>query len=105
MLKLQKRILIHELGHAIGLIHEQSRPDRDRYVHILFDNIVPGKEKNFDRFTDADVDTMGISYDYRSVMHYGSSVSCYHFFVVYVVNSNSTPCNKQVILTVVKVTT
>ena len=59
---------IHEIGHAIGLWHEQSREDRDLFVRIEFANIISGFEHNFDQHI-TDGDDVG-NYDYRSIMHY-----------------------------------
>ena len=63
--------VIHELGHAIGLFHEHTRTDRDNFITVLWENILDGKDFNFD-IMDAGADDLG-SYDYDSVMHYGST--------------------------------
>lgn len=59
---------IHEIGHTIGLWHEQSREDRDSFVSINFANIDPAMVHNFDQHI-SDGDDIG-AYDYGSIMHY-----------------------------------
>ena len=63
-------IVVHELGHAIGFYHEHTRPDRDEYVEIKWENIREGKEHNFDKMEPWAVRTLGYGYDYESIMHY-----------------------------------
>ena len=59
---------IHEIGHTIGIWHEQSREDRDNFIQIVFSNIQPANRHNFDQHI-TDGDDIG-PYDYGSIMHY-----------------------------------
>ncbi|ODM99660.1 Meprin A subunit beta [Orchesella cincta] len=62
--------VMHEMIHALGLDHEQSRPDRDDYVDILWDNIDFGEEYNFQMVNKSK--TFGVPYNTNSIMHYDS---------------------------------
>ncbi|GJQ74579.1 hypothetical protein Trydic_g21440 [Trypoxylus dichotomus] len=63
-------IIIHEFLHAAGFYHEQSSTERDEYVRIMWENITPGTEHNFDKYESDIITNFGEPYDYQSVMHY-----------------------------------
>ena len=64
----------HEIIHAIGFYHEQSRTDRDEYVKINLENVKKRSKHNFKKY----IQRRGHSgidigpYDYNSIMHYSS---------------------------------
>ncbi|OWR54819.1 zinc metalloproteinase nas-13 [Danaus plexippus plexippus] len=66
----KKGTVLHEILHAVGFIHEQSRPERDDFVKINYNNIRSGSEGNFKKSDSKRVADLGIPYDYNSVMHY-----------------------------------
>jgi len=64
-------IVMHELMHATGFWHEQSRADRDDHVIINWGNIRQGMEYNFLKYDLRKIQHLGAAYDTCSVMHYG----------------------------------
>lgn len=65
-------IMAHELGHALGLWHEQSRPDRDAYIQINLENVCQTCCSGGP--CDHNFGVRGAAYgayDFESVMHYG----------------------------------
>jgi hypothetical protein len=82
-------IVAHEIGHALGLIHEHQRSDRDSYVSISWSYVQNGYESNFQTSTSTNYGT----YDFDSVMHYdkcsfstdcpaGFTCGCTHYTIV-----------------------
>jgi astacin len=60
--------ILHEMGHTIGLWHEQSRPDRDTYVSVNYGNLIKGSIYNFNQIYDNAKQTT--LFDYASIMQY-----------------------------------
>jgi hypothetical protein len=61
--------ILHEMGHTVGLWHEQSRPDRNTYVSVNYNNLVKGSIGNFNQIYD-NAQTFGTYFDYASIMEY-----------------------------------
>ncbi|XP_019631581.1 PREDICTED: uncharacterized protein LOC109475420 [Branchiostoma belcheri] len=68
----EKGTIVHELMHALGFWHEHQRPDRDGWVNILWNNIKDDRRDDFEKHAESGISTLGLPYDYGSIMHYGS---------------------------------
>ena len=66
--KKYKGAIIHEILHALGFWHEHSRPDRDNFIKIEWNNVLEGAERNLEKAEE--VNSLGSEYDYLSIMHY-----------------------------------
>jgi len=65
-------VIMHELMHAAGFWHEQSRFDRDSYIRINWNNILPGYAFAFQKYDWNTISHLGEPYDLGSIMHYGA---------------------------------
>ncbi|WP_129715571.1 M12 family metallopeptidase [Pedobacter sp. SYP-B3415] len=65
---------IHEIGHAIGLLHEHTRTDQEDFVKIKWANIQQDKKHNFRKWSHWNYNgfNMGNRMDFQSVMMYHS---------------------------------
>lgn len=61
--------IVHEIGHAFGLMHEQSRKDRNQWLTVLYENVGNTYYLQYEQFgSSRDL----AYYDYGSIMHYSS---------------------------------
>ncbi|KAJ8734558.1 hypothetical protein PYW08_013808 [Mythimna loreyi] len=63
--------IVHEFMHILGFLHMHTTHNRDQYVKINEENIIPGTKDNFILYEVSRVDNLGVDYDYVSCMHYG----------------------------------
>ncbi|WP_206367873.1 M12 family metallopeptidase [Sphingobacterium chungjuense] len=62
-------IIAHEIMHSMAIMHEQTRPDRDSYIHVYIDRVPVAARNNFN-ILPGYVDHG--AFDFESVMMYGS---------------------------------
>ncbi|KAH7962517.1 hypothetical protein HPB52_016638 [Rhipicephalus sanguineus] len=63
-------VVIHEIGHAIGFYHEQSRMDRDGSILILWENVPRDRASQFAQTLE---NSRNVPYDVTSVMQYSQA--------------------------------
>ncbi|KAH9488607.1 Zinc metalloproteinase nas-13 [Bulinus truncatus] len=66
----QMGLYLHEIGHAIGLLHEHQLPERDDYITVNLANVEPAFVEWFNKYHPSQINNYGVQYEYSSIMHY-----------------------------------
>lgn len=67
---------MHEICHALGLIHAQQHPDQAKVIEVMRDNIAEWAQHLFDPVIEGNPAViLNMPYDIASVVHYRPSVS------------------------------
>ncbi|XP_023345708.1 low choriolytic enzyme [Eurytemora carolleeae] len=64
------KVIRHEFLHVFGLMHTQTRWDRNQYVNVNTKNLVDSKEARYQYEICKDCDTLDAPYECNSIMHY-----------------------------------
>ncbi|XP_076453727.1 zinc metalloproteinase nas-8-like [Babylonia areolata] len=75
-----KGTIEHELGHALGMIHEHQRPNRNAYLRVNYYGVDENKVDSVTKYADGSDDKLGLAYDYTSVMHYPKTAFAKDYF-------------------------
>ena len=65
--------ILHELMHTIGFFHEQNRPDRDKYIRILYENIEEEYWTQFDKISIWAHEEPTFPFSFDTIMLYNST--------------------------------
>uniref|UniRef100_A0A1I7WVB5 Metalloendopeptidase n=1 Tax=Heterorhabditis bacteriophora TaxID=37862 RepID=A0A1I7WVB5_HETBA len=68
----------HEIGHALGFYHTQSRYDRDNWLKVDYSNIASNAVYNFEKMTPETETHFNQKYDFGSVMQYNPCETFIH---------------------------
>jgi hypothetical protein len=65
--------IVHEVLHAVGFVHEHSRPDRDQFINVQWEFIPEIYRSQFEVLPEPLVgEWLKYEYDTQSIMHYAS---------------------------------
>ena len=88
--------VLHELMHAAGFLHEQSRIDRDKHITVNFDNIEDEQAHNFEKYDKKYFSDLGTKYDLCSIMHYDEYAFTKEYPKKTIVLKRANPCKHPV---------
>uniref|UniRef100_A0A0N4ZM57 Metalloendopeptidase n=1 Tax=Parastrongyloides trichosuri TaxID=131310 RepID=A0A0N4ZM57_PARTI len=59
------------MGYTFGMVNQQSRSDRDKYVDVFMENVEPDDVLGFRKYDETEAEHYGLGYDFGSIFQYG----------------------------------